>query len=135
MSETATQEQPAVDPTAVIFERVHKQAFLEKIAQVAPAFLPQNEQQLNELLMIGDALQAAAYNEEQEKVASGSPFAGPLAALNSTLSEAGVKTASDAVDTNRLLAIGSALANDPEIFDAALAIKIAQAEAAEAAYS
>ncbi len=121
---------PTVDPTAVILDRVHKRAFIEKIAQIAPAFLPKNDQQFEELLMLGDELQASAAYEEQTKAAAASPFAGPLAALRDVSAEAGMApSVKQANDARRYLAIGAELAKDPEIFDAALTLKVAQLEA------
>lgn len=120
---------------SVILDRVHKRAFLEKVASVAPAFLPSTEEDFEHALAIGDELQAAAAYEVQ-KTASVSPFAAARAALEQTLAEEGmdgnIKLANAHQNTDRLRQIGAALLQDPEIYDAALAIKIAQAQALEA---
>lgn len=139
MSATPNNERqlPSLDQAQqVIFDRVDREAFLAKVAQVAPAFLPRTEEDFQHMRAMGDELQQAAVLEEQTKTASISPFAAARQALEQTLAEegldAGIKTASAHQNATRLRSIGAALLQDPEIYDAALAIKIAQAQALEA---
>lgn len=140
---SATTTTPAVEPQLpelpvamqTVFDRVHKRAFLEKVAQIAPAFLPRSEAAFADMLAIGDDLQAADMIQAQKTASAGSPFAAARAALEQTMAEEGldhgIKQASHAQNTDRLRTIAANLLQDPELYDAALAIKIAQFQSQE----
>lgn len=129
---------PDVDTArAVIFERVHKRAFVEKLASVAPQFLPRSESDLDELLSMGEMLQHAEIQQIQ-KTAHVSPFAAARQALAEQLGieglDGGIKQAEQRTHADWLNQIGAALAQDPAIYASALVLKQAEAEALNAAH-
>lgn len=115
---------------AHLTERVHIAAFLDKLASIRPQYMPQNQQQLSELLELGATLQAA---DSSQKQASASPFGVALAGLKNVLNgsnDPSVKQAAAQNERNRLLEIGAYLASDPDIYASAVSLKLAQAKAA-----
>lgn len=133
----STENQPALPdvPTAqaTIAQRVHIAAFMDKLAAIRPQYVPQNQEQLSELLQIGADLQAAEMAQKQAAPTT-SPFGQALAGLRNVLHgsglDGGIKAAAQRDEQARLTRIGAALAADPEIYAATVAIKLAQAQAA-----
>ncbi len=118
---------PDVDTARqLILNRVHKRAFVEKIAAIAPEMLPQNEAELNDLLTIGDREQAKAA-EAAQKTASVSRFAGVVATLDGEVPGVVMKRANEQ-NVQRLRKIGAYLADDPAVYTAAAVLKTAEAQ-------
>ena len=121
---SATASLPDVQTAkSVISQRVHVAAFLDKLAAVRPQYMPHNDQELGELLVLGDDLYRAEI--KQASVAT-SRFGTAVSGLRAVLGGTTVKAASQHDNRNRLMNIGAALAVDPEVFACAAALTLAQ---------
>lgn len=115
-------QQAIMDSVDVTDRRVHSQAFLSKLAQLG--FPAENQQEALDLLQLGWRLEEAGWSPAAAAAPQRSKYANALAFANG-----------QQADGDLAWQQAMALAQDPEVYGAALTIKHAEAlvQASEAA--
>lgn len=136
MSATATQ--PLLpDPQAAydhLFQNVHQRVFFQKLA--AAGYEPATAQQAGDMLKLAGHLRIAQEEQQVKAAAAGSdPYAAALAHLEGAMTDAGFSGGKQAAFREQEWAVKQAagdLMADPDMYNAVLALKAHEADAAAA---
>lgn len=115
-----------------LFDGVHQRVFFHHLGQIRPEYMPTNEKRASALLQLAGKLRLADQEDLLKQAdAAEDPVIAANAALDDVMSQAGYGSVREAAAQDELMAIKQAaadLAQDPDLYNAVLALKADAAE-------